>query len=379
MVTITQHPSETSFAGNPIILKANSNLSEKTFLKICAEVTINVYQRAKMLSTFTRLLSIPTNGGGAEKETVVFDLSDLMQSALSQISMERCDILSGGTPSFTGGYVRYTVKLWDEYLDSYSEVVSTESNGYQSTGVRNAIPGAYTDIQRLKNPEDTDSYLGSAKILSNKPEHEAVPAGGKVVVPVYSNSYKSAGVYLNSVQSSNRLTTHSLYTSEVSWADITIPESIRGLSALIWDGMNVPPFFVYAVPKQPFATYFEFVNRLGAVESIYTYGRRQHKHNVKQERQIKKYNTSFRPTARYVKRTLQEEEGIVMSTGPVTREWAQWFAREFFTAEKAWMYSEDAADMIPVIIECEEDISTINESEAEVLDLQFTVVKCING
>lgn len=376
MVTITQHPSETSFAGNPIILKARSGLSEKTFLKICAEVTINIYQRANILSTYTRPLSIPTNGEG---ETVEFDLSDLMQSALSQIFMERNSTLSEGTPSFTGGYVRYTVKLWDEYLDSYSEVVSTESNGYQSTGIRNAIPGSYTDMQRLKNPEDTASYLGSAKILSNKPEHEAVPAGGKVVVPVYSNSYKSVGVYLNSVQSSNRLTTHPLYASEVSWEGIIIPESTRGLSALIWEGLNVSPFFVYAVPKQPFATYFEFVNRLGAVESIYTYGRRQSKHNVKQERQIKKYNTSFRPTARYVKRTLQEEESIVMSTGPVTREWAQWFAREFFTAEKAWMYSEDAADMIPVIIECEEDISTINESEAEVLDLQFTVVKCING
>ena len=376
MVTITQHPSETSFAGNPIILKARSGLSEKTFLKICAEVKTSIYQRASLLSSFTRTLSIPTNGGG---ETVVFDLSDLMQSALSQISMERNSTLSEGTPSFTSGYVRYTVEVWDEYLDNYSEVISTKGTASQSTGVRNAIPGAYTDMQRLKNPEDTDSYLGSAKILSNKPEHEAVPAGGKVVVPVYSNSYKSAGVYLDSVQSSNRLTTQSLYASEVSWEGITIPESTRGLSALIWEGLNVPPFFIYAVPKQPFATYFEFVNRMGAVESVYAYGRRQHKHNVQQERQIKKHNTSFRPAARYVKRTLQEEESIVMSTGPVTRKWAQWFAREFFTAEKAWMYNEDAADMIPVIIECEEDITTINESEAEVLDLQFTVVKCING
>ena len=142
MVTITQHPSETSFAGNPIILKARSGLSEKTFLKICAEVKISIYQRASLLSSFARTLSIPTNGGG---ETVVFDLSDLMQSALSQISMERNSTLSEGTPSFTSGYVRYTVEVWDEYLDYLAVMIANLRTVFDSDIIIGGDVGAYLE------------------------------------------------------------------------------------------------------------------------------------------------------------------------------------------------------------------------------------------
>lgn len=376
MVTITQHPSDISLAGNPVLLNVYSGLSEKTFLKICAEVNVSIYQRSSLLASFTRTLSIPTSGGN---EAVVFDLSDIMQSALSQLGVERCKALAdGGVPSYTSGYVRYTAKVWDEYLDEHAEVVSTKDSASSSTGVKYAIPGAYTDMQRLLRPEDTESFLGSAKILSNKPDFEVVPAGGSMVVPVYSNSSKSLSVRLNEGSGSS-LGSASLYANEVSWCKVSLPSSVSGLNSLVFGNISVPPVFFYAVPGQPFATCFEFVNRLGAVESVYTYGRRQLKRKLTQERQTVRHNKSFRPNARYVKRTLQEEETIVMSTGPVSREWAKWFVSEFFVAEKTWMYSDDASDMIPVIIECDEDLSVFNESEAEVLDLQFTVVKCING
>lgn len=373
-VTITQHPSSISFAGNPVLLKVRSNLANKTFLKICAEVNVSAYRRAEHLFAFSETLSVPTEGND---KVVNFDLSDLLLSALSRLSVERCGALAeGGIPTATGGYVQYSVEVWDEYLDEYQEIVSSKSASVSSpsSGLNKALPGAYTDMQRLTLPEDTASFLGSAHILSNKPDYEPIPDGGKVTVPVFSTEYRTVDVYMDS--SSNNVGTHSVYATEVSWKSLTVQGA--GARSLVWSGLNVPPVFIYVVPQPPFARYFEFVNRLGAVESIYTFGRAKRKTSPSQERQVKRHNNSFKPTTRYVKRTLQEEQTWELSTGPVNREWAKWFSAEFFTAEQAWMYSDAAGDMVPVIVESDEDISIYDESAAEVLDLQFKVTMCIN-
>lgn len=378
MITIIQKPSETSFAGNPVLLKVSSGLKDKTFLKACAKVTLNVYQRGELLSSSVRPLSIPTKG---DREEVTFNLSDLLLPVLSQVVVERSKILSvGNSPEISSGYVRYSVQIWDEYLDEYSEVVSTENTASQSTGVCFAIPGAYTDMQRLLRPEDTESYLGALKLLSSKPDFEVVPVGGSIVLSFYSKSDTKLDFYLDRTSGTSPFKSANLYENEVAWHKMDVPESVaQGIHSLTVVPQGVAPKLFYAINPTPFTHYFEFVNRLGVVESIYTFGRATHKRKLVQERQVVKHRTSFRPTARYVKRTLQEEETIALTTGSVTREWARWFMSEFFTAEKVWMYSEEADDMVPVIIECEEDMDVFSESTAEVLDLPFTVVKCING
>lgn len=378
MITIIQKPSETSFAGNPVLLKVSSGLKDKTFLKACAKVTLNIYQRGELLSSSVRTLSIPTKG---DREEVTFDLSDLLLSTLSQVAVERSKILSvGNSPEISSGYVRYAVQIWDEYLDEASEVVSTEDTASQSTGICFAIPGAYTDMQRLLRPEDTESYLGVLKRLSSKPDWEIIPRNGSIVQSYYSKVDTRQDFYLDQYFSSNFIKWVILYANEITWNKVDIPESAeQGAHTLTLTSTGGESHSFYVINPMPFTHYFEFINRLGAVESIYTFGRATHKRKLVQERQVVKHRTSFRPTTRYVKRTLQEEETIALTTGPVTREWARWFMSEFFTAEKVWMYSEEADDMIPVIIECEEDMDVFNESAAEVLDLPFTVVKCING
>lgn len=376
-VTITQHPSSISFAGNPVLLKAYSNLSEKTFLKVCAEVTVKIHRQDVLMGSFIHTLSIPTNGN---QEEVVFDLSDILLSDLSQVVIDRGAYSGYQDVSISGGYAAYSVKVWDEYLDEYSEIISTK-NVASSSSERKAIPGAYTDMQRLTLPEDTASYLGDARMLSNKPGGEAIPKGGKFVIPVFSKEEKEYRMGI----SNNETGTFTpglfmLFGNECRFVNETIPEDTPSIvHSIEFLGSDLPPFFVHVVPEHPFARYFEFVNRLGAVESIYTFGRTQRKTNLTQERQVKRHNVSFRPSVRYVKRTLQEEQTLELSTGAISRMWAKWFVEEFLVAESAWMYDSRADDMIPVIIEADEAVSIYNESEAEVLDLPFKVTMCING
>lgn len=372
-VTITQHPSSISFAGNPVLLKASSNLSGKTFLKVCAKVTVTLYLGSVKKSESEHPLSIPTEGGSSP---VTFDLSDVLSSGLSQNPVERNIALAGGAATVTGGYVLYSVKVWDEYLDEYSEIVSTETTASVSSGARIAIPGKYTDMQRLTLSEDTASWLGGAKILSNKPDYEAVPVGGKITIPVFR---EADGTVSNTLDGTSDYGSHTFYGNSASWKTFVLPPAaVPGQHFIGWTGMGLRAVYIHVVPQPPFARYFEFVNRLGAVESIYTFGRAKRKASPSQERQVKRHNTSFKPTTRYVKRTLQEEQTWELSTGPVNREWAKWFSAEFFTAEQTWMYSDAAGDMVPVIIESDEDISIYDESAAEVIDLQFKVTMCIN-
>lgn len=373
-ITITQHPSSISFAGNPVLLKASSNLSGKTFLKVCAKVTVSLYLGSVKKSESEHSFSIPTEGGSSP---VTFDLSDVLSSELSQNPVERNIALAGGAAAVTGGYVQYSVKVWDEYLDEHSEIVSTETTESVSSGARIAIPGKYTDMQRLTLPEDTDSWLGGAKILSNKPDYEAVPVGGKITIPVFR---EASGAASNTFDGTYDYGSHTFYGNSASWKTFVLPPAaVPGQHFIGWTGMGLRDVYIHVVPQPPFARYFEFVNRLGAVESIYTFGRAKKKTFLKQERQVKRHNTSFRPSSGYVKATLQEEETLELSTGPISREWAKWFVQELLTSEQAWMYSEEANDMIPVLIESEEAVNLYDESEAEVLDLPFKVIMCING
>ena len=373
-VTISKHPSAVSFAGNPVLLEAYTELSEKTFLKVCAEVTVQLYWLSYPQMEAVHTLSIPTVGN---YDKVTFDLSDLLLSALAQNAIERNKTLAGGTATYTAGHAKYSVKVWDEYLDEHSEIVSTKDTASVSSENKIALPGKYTDMQRLIRPEDTDAFLGAACILSNKPDFEAVPLGGMITIPVYA---KEAEDVRNTLDGSISMGLHTMYGNSCRWKTFVLPDSVGvGEHSIEWMDLEVPPFFFHVVPQQPFARYFEFVNRYGAVESIYTYGRAKKKTSLKQERQVKRHNTSFRPSSGYVKVTLQEEETLELSTGPISREWAKWFVQEFLTSEQSWMYSEEVDDMIPILIESEEAVSLYDESEAEVLDLPFKVIMCING
>ena len=378
-VTIIQQPSAISFAGNPVLLKAYSNLSEKTFLKVCAEVSVNVYRKSALIESVVRRLSIPTQGG--EKE-VVFNLSDVLQSSLSTVTIERSiPLAENWKPTDSSGHATYTVKLWDEFLDEYCEVVSTEQSLSVTTDRRTAIPGAYTDLQRLSAPEDTEAFLGEFRLLSDKPDFEAVPVKGSVMIPAFASGYDTKSVSLARPDGTVVLLgSVNFYASEISWPKVQLPEKWEEGIYSLWLSSNTdkPSRTVYVVPETPFVTYFEFINGYGAVEGVYTFGRKTHKSKISQERQLMKFSNSFRPSTRYVKRILQKEDNISLSTGPVSREWAKWFVSTFFVAQKCWMYSKEADEMIPVVIECDEELEIFNESEASVVDIPFTVVKCLN-
>lgn len=367
MVTITSYPSQLSLAGNPVLVKAFTSFNGLTFLKICLRLTASLYVNDVRIKESVLDFSIPTSG---TTDPVVFDLSSSVQSLFSQVEHSSFDVSRA-----SGGYVQASFKLWDEYLADDNYIVSSESTQPASGSLR-LIPGSYTDIQRLLLPEDTAQTFSTERIMSNKPDGEIIPTDMALVVPVFSPSARSASLLVGDAS----VGSVSLREKETAWGKASFASVSPGRCSLsVQTDRAVSTFSLYLVSPHPHATYFEFVNRLGALESIVCYSRKTYSDSITFDRNKLYSPMSFRPAARYAKHVSSEEQSIDMSTGPLSREWSRWFAEEFFRAEDVWMKHPSLDVMVPVVIEPEEDIQLYDESEAQTVDLDFTVVVSWSG
>lgn len=367
MVTVTSYPSKLSLAGNPVLVKAYTSFSDKTFLKVCLRLTADLYVNDVRIKETVSDFSIPTSG---TTDPVVFDISSSIQSLFSQVDPSSFD-----ASKTSGGYVQASFKIWDEYLDEDNYIVSSETTSPASGSLR-LIPGSYTDFQRLTLPEDTEQTFSTSRIMSNKPDKEVIPTDMNLIVPVFSPLAKSASMMIGELS----VGTISLREKETAWGKASFVSVSTGLSVLNVQGDSlISSLQIYLVEPQKHAVYFEFYNMLGALESIVCYGRKSVSSSVSFERNKQYSGFSFRPNARYTKHVSSQEQTFSMSTGPISRDWAQWFAKEFFCAEEVWMKHPEFGYMIPVIIEPEEDLQLYSNSDAQTISLDFTVVLSWNG
>lgn len=349
-------------------MKAFSSLLDQTFLKICVELDAELFRRGVTLRSSKFYLSIPVSKG---MEGVWFDFSSCMRSMLGVISE---DSFSHEWSS-TSAHVRYRYKVWDEYLDKNNEVVSSIGQATSYSKNFYAIPGELTDMQRLLAPQDTASLLGNVKVMSNKPDGEVVPVGGESVLSVFSRQNGTADILFNGNATSYEAVFYEMESSAFRFA---FPS--RGACSLSFSGVSHRAIKYHAVasPGKPYA-YFEFVNRLGALESVYCYGLRGESSRISAERNALHQGMTYKPSGRFFRRVKSSEETLSLSTGPVSREWAKWFVDDFFRSGHVWMKDSVSGQMVPVLIELEEDTDLYDDSEAQVIDLPFKVVKSYTG
>lgn len=368
-VQIYQNPGSISFAGNPILVKVITDLADKTFLKVCIKLTAVLYVSGNLKQTSVFNLSIPTTGNGEE---VWFDFSSPIQSMFTQVERTYFN----GT-DISSGKVRFSFKAWDEYLDENNEVISTETTASANSSTYTAIPGAYTDAQRMILPEDISVTLGSAKILTCKPANEMVPQNSNLILPIFSAEQKTVSIIASNGEETKSLGDIILAEEATTWGKTnmdTLPPGEYSISI-----PDADPVTITVIPKQPFQTYFEFINRLGGLESITCFGRRAGKSSIEAEKNNRYQGMNFRPIGQFFKRIVSDEQSISLSTGPINRLWAMWFIQEFFQAQQVWMMDESVSKMTPVIVEIDDDLDLYDESQAQLIDLKFNVVKSING
>lgn len=370
-VTLISAPALVSFSDCPVLFSLKTSLADKTFLTVRLLLSAKLMVNAQTQAECEFELSIPTSGGD---ESVTFDLSSALTAMFQYNTVEPCYANSSAVT--TPGVVSYSVKYWDEYLDEDNTLVASDK--VVNADTFNALPGGLSDVQRIM--WEAKGYSWKAhRIFSSKPDGEVIPVDFPLVLPAYA--------YLPKVTDQVTLTeklTLAGKSQSSSWTFSTRAPQWKKISfasvgtATIQLG-DCPQVVVNVVESQPFATYFEFVNRHGCLESVVCYGRPSLNVSQEAERLSRVPSRAFRPTSQFMKRLSSSEQTLSLSTGPISVEWAKWFADEFFRAKQVWMLDASMGCMVPVVIEVEDESTIYSYTEPGVIDLAFSAVSGYSG
>jgi hypothetical protein len=357
------------------LVSLRTSLADLTFLTVRLSLSATVLTDDTEVASDTFTLSIPTSGGDTD---VVFDLSSALSSLFQYVSVSPCfaKVMSAGTQ----GFVRYSFKAWDEYLDEDNAIVSTEDNAISANQMLFALPGSLSDVQRLLWDNEGRSLDAGNMIFSSKPDGEVIPLGFPLLLPVHpyikptqvGPTSLSVSVTQGGKSSSVVLTTSA---RQAQWVPISFSQA-GAATVSVPDADNVS---LTVLPSHPYAAYFEFLNRYGCLESIVCYGSPSLSVTQEAERLSRVQDRSFRPSSRYMKRISSQEQTLSLSTGPLSVEWAKWFTDEFFCATQVWMYEKSLDCMVPVVIELEDDAVIYSNEEPGVVDISFKAVSAYSG
>ena len=184
---------------------------------------------------------------------------------------------------------------------------------------------------------------------------------------------KPSGAYLWVKGEIGCLSTYINNAVQTQGYDVSTMES--GENALQLNGRTFPVFVVEDDGKYQL---FQFVNSLGVVENIAARTLESLSYTTETEELNRIGKSSFALSME--KRMAYKSApyaGIKMSSGPVNRLWADWWANEFLLSEKVWLRRN--GKWLPVMIKPEDSNSIYSRSEPGLLHVDFTVKPVFSG
>lgn len=354
---ITQQPGSISFAGDPIIAKAHTTLAGKTFLRITAGVDVRVVRTGDEYQYGEDYTFFVGDDGNA-----VFNVANTVRAALDRYNEQDVE----GTAVLQTLYAaRFRITYREVYLDGLREVTSSTvtSEWY------GAVMGGLTEYERMTAPDaDTASLLGQGRILSRKPAGERIVKGIPLYIPAVATASDSLSYYTQQAEKK----TYSQYTGGEC-----VPVSLR----ITTESLSEGPLTVgidweaargkLVVAQRPDMKHFLFLNGFGLVESVTAVTRESLAYTVESETYTVPADISYRARTRSVTYADAPQAEMGMSSGYVSRDWAEWWLSEFVSARKAWMLEDGI--WIPVTVIPEEDNEVYDRANPGLMAVNFTV------
>lgn len=341
---------KTYFSGSPVVIDiAGLEWNSNSPFNI---VRVNVMYGGKMVGDFH------ADTGG--QTAISFDIESALQSIwadydfASEVSKATAALTatSVGGQSATRDYRKYSIQLSTEYLDSYdNEFTSTESQTF--TG-GSCMIGALTEWERynIAKKEDADaSHLEGTNLrngdASTKPTSSLERVGRLSIT-----SWVDLG---------DAGTTSTFFPSTAS---PTADDKTQHAPLVLRDTIDYQDFL--------------FVNRRGAVETASALM----KEALDISAEAKQYNRVERPTFKPSRSLLSIPSGgrrsWEMSSGYVSREWAEWWTEEFLHGQRHWMLLDKM--YVPVIVEpAKKSVSIYDRSKQQLAHVDFTVTLALEG
>ena len=131
-------------------------------------------------------------------------------------------------------------------------------------------------------------------------------------------------------------------------------------------------------------TDFLFLNRRGAVESCSALMKEAMEMEMEAKQYARVERPSFRPSRTVMAVTSGGRRSWTMSSGPQTREWAEWWVLEFLKSERHWMLYKGpgaaTASYVPVVVEpAKKSTGIYDRAKQQMPSVEFTVTLAVEG
>lgn len=372
------------FANNPILVKAYSTRTGVDFLKIKCCVTAAVVQPNgyEWLQDYEFSKAVGVTG-----QLYTFDLSKVARTAVEQAIYPAL----GYNPSTSAsGSVRPIIQLkvflYEEYL--LDNVVVPATPPYYNIAPAGTfatiqvLSGGFTDFERytrLTEIENVNTFIGAARYMSRKPNDEIIPLGEMLVAPYMLGStaifnFKLEGSNDSEIQLTNA---PSYCATSIAHRCITpgaVYSAVRqyGSTTVLASGRRA---FVEQI-RAPYYL-FQFINGFGCWESIVCYPRAKEQYTMDTSEYFRNETPKFdQVNNRYAVKTVPQNV-LSMSSGTVSKAWADWFVSEFLASRKHVMKVGNV--FVPVVVIPDDKTLLADRAKSERLHIDFDVKYSFSG
>ena len=252
-------------------------------------------------------------------------------------------------------YRSYSLEVLTEYLDS-TDNEFTQSPSVTLDGCRCAI-GGFTEWERYILPTNRDADVSYR-------EHSNTRNGDASTKPTESPELVGRSSITSWVDVENTGTTSVFYP-----ANATVDTSTQSSTSA-----HAPLVLRDSIDYQDFL----FVNRRGAVETCSGRTKESMDIDVQSQQYSRVERPSFRPTRSLMAIATGGRRSWQMSSGYVTREWAEWWALEFLKGRRHWMLYQGR--YVPVTIKpAKNSVSIYDKSKQQMPHVDFTVTLGLEG
>lgn len=282
------------------------------------------------------LLSWPASDG----EVMEFDISSVLRSELKEHAY------SALTTDTAMPYIKYTLQAYDEWM--IDGIVYDKQNVRDYGGYLYSLGGLFTEVER--------SLAGKTKQLT---KYSRKPATGEVC--------NLNDLYLSAAPPSAPLDIFTQLTAGPTVSASTLsavgPTQIHGRTVYVEDN--------------PDRRLFQFVNGLGVIETASCITLESLSYNFTKERNVLNSYRSFKPSATRRMTRFSARQVYEFSTGPVTREWADWWCNEFLCAPESWVLMQGV--WTPCTVEADDELKVYDRTKGDLIELTFTMQPDFSG
>lgn len=292
------------------------------------------------------------------QSSISFDISSALKAVWSDYDFDSNEVSAAASAgSFSRGYRTCSMVAYTEYLDSQDGEFTQTTSG--TFGNLHCAIGGLTEWERsLVANADASTF-----------EHTNLRNGDASTKPTESPERVGRSSITSWVDVSNSGTQSVFYPATATPADDS--QSAHAPLVLRDDQEYVD---------------FLFLNRRGAIETCSGMTKEAMQIDVDMKQYSRVERPTFRPSRSLMAIGSDGRRSWQMSSGFVTREWAEWWAMEFLGGKRKrhWMKykgpGQTTASYVPVIVEpAKKSIAIYDKSKQQMPHVDFTVTLALEG